>query len=161
MRPSLLRMGYLKTKSVGWKWSTHTYRIPKLRTYCFQATTAFVPFRAIHHDLFARPWFRYFYPWNLAIVLVQFHLCILHAYMIGSPTTLRAKPFPNNEASCECYKSMVVQSGNWEKESKVWLAIDAEADWFQWMPSSLGIKGSSLTRKSNYDVWSGSGWHEN
>jgi hypothetical protein len=40
-----------------------------------------------------QPRFRFFYGGNLAIVLVQFHPCILLTNVIGSPTTLRAKPF--------------------------------------------------------------------
>ena len=40
--------------------------------------------------------FRHFYGGNLAIVLVQFCMRIRHSGVIGTPTALRAKPFPNN-----------------------------------------------------------------
>jgi hypothetical protein len=33
---------------------------------------------------------------DLAIVLVQFCMRIRHSGVIGTPTALRAKPFPNN-----------------------------------------------------------------
>ena len=43
-----------------------------------------------------RQGFRHFYGGNLAIVVVQFCMRILHTDVIGSPTAFRTKPFSNN-----------------------------------------------------------------
>jgi hypothetical protein len=40
--------------------------------------------------------FRHFYGGNLAIVLIQFCIRIRHTDVIGSSTTLRTKPYPDN-----------------------------------------------------------------